>query len=614
MTFRSRPAPVILALVLTMAVGCAEERGLRRARQADDLRDYDVAVAEYAKLVREHPENRDAHLGLERAKLRAADAHLASGRRLLAVGKYESAALELQIASDLNPTNADAERDLRTARAAVRAQLAAPPEGKTTLETLLARTDELSATGFALPDVRLPAQIATGSQATGRQLYLAIARLARLSVIFDPAFTDAPAPATVLNDLSLPQALDAIARGTGTFYQVTGPSTITVVPDTPAKRREYLEEAERVFFVQNADLKETIEALRTVSDIRSISPISGVNAILVRDTPQRLQTAGRFLTAFDKARPELVVDVEILEVDRSRLMEYGLQIASPPATADAAQSPGISGSAVVDESGLTLQSLGSLTRANVLVSGVPALYYRLLKTDTSTRTLANPHLRMSDGLTATAAFGERIPTPNATIGAVATGGVNTVPITQYQYSDIGVNIAITPRVHANDEVSLGLDIGLSNVQGTGFGGLPTFGNRRVTTTLRLKDGETNILGGLIRDDERFVKDGIPGLSDVPGLDHLFTRNHKEATETDVVIMLTPHIVRVLNVSEQDLRPLTLSREGAGLLDALPSAPIAPVLPVVREPGAEAPAAVPAPVPPPAAPNPSGNPPAPVIAR
>src|SRR5205823_7397518 len=127
----------------------------------------------------------------------------------------------------------------------------------------------------------------------------------------------------------------------------------------------------------------------------------------------------------------------------------------------------------------------------------------------------------------------------------------------------GVNIGMTPRVHPNDEVTLALNIELTNVQGTGFGGLPTFGNRKVTTTLRLKDGETNILGGLIRDDERFVKDGIPGLADVPGLDHLFTKSHKEATETDVVVMLTPHILRVLALTEEDLRPLRLSREGVG---------------------------------------------------
>jgi general secretion pathway protein D len=572
---------ILLLSVCVVGSGCAAS-GLSRARQADALHDYDAAVAQYSKVLRDHPDNRDAQLGLQRAKLRASEAHLARGRRLFAVGRYADAALELQIASDLNPTNGDAERDLRAARLAVREQLAAPPEGRTALEALLARARGLPAEGHALPDMKLPGEVVTGAQATSRQIYLAIARLANLSVLFDQGFIDAPAPASLLSaDLTIEAALDAVARSTRTFYQVSGPGTITVVSDTPAKRREYTEESEQVFFVQNADLKETVDALRIVNDIRSISQISGINAILVRDTPERLEVAARMIDAFDKARAEIVVDVEILEVDRTKLMDYGLQIASPPASAGGVPI-GVSGIAAIDETGLTLENLGNLTRANVLLAGVPALYYRLLKTDTNTRTLANTNVRVSDGVTARTEFGERIPTPNATIGAIAAGGVGTVPITQYTYQNVGVNIAITPRVHPNDEVSLGLDIELSNVQGTGFGGLPTFGSRRVATTLRLKDAETNILAGLIREDERFVRDGMPGLSDVPGLSRLFTRNRREATETDVVIMLTPHIVRTLQLTEADLRPLKLPREGStgAFIDLPPSLPAPPI----RDPG------------------------------
>ena len=291
---------VVLGLALTGLAGCATSRGLTQARQADELRDYDTAVARYAKVVREHPANQDARLGLERSKVRASDAHLFRGRRLFQLGKYDDAVLELQIASDLNPGNGDADRDLRAARAAVRAKLAAPADGKTGLETLLSRTRDLAPSGFELPDARLANQIVTGSAATSRQVYLMVARMANLSVTFDPTFREVPAPVTLLNDMTVRQALDALARSTGTFYQVSGPNTITVIPDTPGKRREYTEEAERVFYVKNTDLKETMDALRVVSDIRSISQISSINAIVARDTPERLQVAGRFLEAFDK--------------------------------------------------------------------------------------------------------------------------------------------------------------------------------------------------------------------------------------------------------------------------------------------------------------------------
>ena len=142
---------------------------------------------------------------------------------------------------------------------------------------------------------------------------------------------------------------------------------------------------------------------------------------------------------------------------------------------------------------------------------MPALFYRLLKNDTHSRVLANPQLRTSEGLTAQARFGERVPVPSVTFAPIATGGVNQQPITSFTYEPIGVNIDLTPRLHHNDEVSLTVKIEVSNVSGTGFNDLPTFGNRSISTTIRLKDGETNMLAGLIRDDERRSLSGLAGL-------------------------------------------------------------------------------------------------------
>jgi general secretion pathway protein D len=542
-----------VALALT---GCAAN-ALRQAEHADDLQDYDLAVARYAKIVREHPENRDATEGLERAKLRASEAHFTRGRRLSSQGRYEDAVLELQLASELNPGNADAAHDLHEVRVALRAQVTRPEGGETSLESLLARTRDLAPSGYELPNTTLAARISTGQQATARTVFLTIARLANLSLTFDAQFVDVPAPVSLLSGMNVRQALDAVAAATNTFYQVTGPSTILIAPDTPAKRRAYTDEVVRQFTIQNVDVKETMDALRVVADARFISQITGTNTILVRDTPERMQVIGRFLSAFDKARPEIVVDVELLEVNRTRLREYGLQLASPG-------SPGIDGAADVNrEGGVTLQSLRNLSQADVLMTGVPALYYRLLKTDARTRTLANPHIRVTDGATATANWGQDVPVPRVTISPITQGGIDIQPQTQFDYRTIGVNIAITPRTHPNDDVSLALNIELSSLGAPGFDGLPTFGKRNVQTVIRLKDGETNILAGLIREDERTSRETVPGLGDIPVLGNLFGRNHREAEQTDVVIMLTPHIIRVLDLTEEDLRPLRLPREGAG---------------------------------------------------
>src|SRR5207344_2865865 len=153
-------------------------------------------------------------------------------------------------------------------------------------------------------------------------------------------------------------------------------------------------------------------------------------------------------------------------------------------------------------------------------------------------------LRTTDGAPAQAKFGEQVPVPVTTFAPIATGGTAQQPITSFQYENIGVNIDITPRTHHDDDVTLQLNIAVSSISGTGFGGLPTFGNREIKTVIRLRDGETNMLAGLIRDDERRSLDGIPGLSDLPLLGHLFSHSTRQTEQSDIVLTLTPHIVRV----------------------------------------------------------------------
>jgi general secretion pathway protein D len=391
-----------------------------------------------------------------------------------------------------------------------------------------------------------------GSAASSRAVFSAIARFAGLNIVFDPAFRDAPL-AIDLRDATLQDALTALTASTQTFYRVTAPRTITIIPDTLEKRREYEEAIVRVFHLSNADIKEVTDLLRIVIDVRQISPMTATNSIAIKDTPERIAAASRLIAAIDKARPEVVIDVELLEVDRTRLREWGLQVASP-------DSPGIAGAADVNRTGLTLQNLRNLTQADVFMSGIPGIYYRLLKNDINTRALANPQLRTSDGLPAQARFGERVPVPVTTFAPIATGGINQQPITSFVYENIGVNIDITPRLHHDDEVSLALKVSLSSISGEGFGGLPTFGNREINTTIRLKDGETNMLAGLIRDEDRTVLSGVPGLSDLPLVGRLFANERRQTQQTDIVLTLTPHIVRVLDVSESDLRPFKLGRD------------------------------------------------------
>jgi general secretion pathway protein D len=564
---RRRLPLVVWLLSAVFAGGCATTSSYHLGERAERAQDYDLAVVEYTKAVRARPDDRNAHLALDRARLRAAQDHFFRGRRLAATERYEDALIELQVASELNPTSAEVDAALRDVRLKVRAKLAAAREGKTELQSLIERTRALAPPGLDLPsDVKLPDSLMF-TNASSRMVFMALARFANLSVVFDPGFREAPITVDLRKN-SLEGALSSLTASTHTFYRVTAQRTITIVPDTPAKRREYEESVVRTFYLSNADVKEVIDLLRVVVDVRQISPITATNAISLKDTPERIAAAAQLISAIDKARPEVVIDVELLEVNRNKLAEYGMQFVSVGST-------GINGSVQLP-SNLTLETLTNLTQADVLLPGFPALAYRLLKTDLSTRILANPHIRTSDGLAGQARFGERVPVPSTVFAPLAAGGINQQPVTSFNYENIGVNIDITPRTHHDDELSLALKVSVTSQTGTGFGGLPTFGNREVNTTIRLKDGETNILAGLIRDDERTELSGTPGLSDLPLIGRLFAVHHKEATQTDIILTLTPHIVRVLDLSESDLRPFRLGRDsGSGGGAELPSIQLPP---------------------------------------
>jgi general secretion pathway protein D len=563
MSFTRTSLVFVLGVAVAALSGCAAAASQHRAVLAEQSQDYDLAVVEYTKLARANPADRNTLAGLQRVKLKAAQDHMTRARRLSGLDRYDEAAVEYQLAAELNPTDPQIDAALKDTRDKLRAKVSVTRGEKTELESLVARTRAMPAAGYDLPDdLKLPGSLVFGNGATSRAVFLTVGRFANVSVIFDSTFRDQSLSSVDLRNMTLCDALAALTASTHTFYRVTAPRTITIVPDTAAKRREYEEQVIQTFYLSNADVKETIDLLRVVADIRQISPITATNAISIKDTPERIAAAAKLISAIDKARPEVIIDTELLEVDRTKLKEYGLQIASPG-------SPGISGSADVNRTNFTLANLQNLTAADVFLSGIPGIYYRLLKTDTATRTLANPHLRVAEGLTATARFGDRVPVPVTTFAPIAAGGINTQPITSYNYENIGVNIDITPRLNFDDEITLGLKISLTSISGTGFGGLPTFGNREITTTIRLKDGETNMLAGLIRDEERTVLSGVPGLSDMPLIGHLFASNHKETDQTDVILTLTPHIVRVLDLSESDLRPFRLGREGgSGLSDAL----------------------------------------------
>jgi general secretion pathway protein D len=581
-----------IALGLLLAPGlwaCATSGAWKAGEQAERRQDYDRAVLEYSRALRLDPENATYRRGLERAKLRAAATHVTRARILAARGTHKEAMDEYRLARDLQPDSPALLLEIQKLEEL--RQKGAPHDS---VQDLKDRTRERMLPGLALgPEAREPLGL-TFRNASLRETYLALGKVASVNFVFDPQLVDQPITLD-LRDVPFEQALTAIASVGRTFHRVLDARVVQVIPDTAAKRREFEQQVVKTFFLSNADLKETIDLLRIVLGARRVAALAGANALTINDTPDKVAAADRIISVLDKVRAEVVVQVEIMEVNRSRLKEYGIEITSGIAGID-----GVAGLAFPDPTKtLTLRD-NPYERSNIVISQLPGVLYRLLQTDSSTRLLANPQLRSTEGQTAQARFGDQIPVPVTVFTPLAQGGVAQQPVTSFEYKNVGVNIDITPRVHHDGDVTLALKLEISSL-GSLFQNNPTFRSRTVNTVIRLKDGETNILAGLISDEERNSLTGLPGLASIPLLGRLFSRNSKQADETDIVMTLTPHVVRRAELNEEDLRSFSLGSETSPLLYEAPA--ITPILPSPRptEPPKVEPIRPPSPVP---APSPS----------
>ena len=552
----------LLLCLLLVSAGCRTSADFKAGEVAEKNGRFDEAVSYYTRAVKENPNNSNYRNNLKRAQLRAAEAHALKATRHKNAGDLDAAQRELQLALAMNPTDTNLVQDLAKIDVAIQEKNA---------RAALTNIDRLKEQARETPLGRL--ELAPGGEepagflfreASLRDVFLSLGKMAGVNMVFDGAFADQTI-SIELHDTSFEEALRSLCQVSQNFFYVQSENIVTIVPDTPAKRREYEKQIMKTFYLSSADVKETIDLLRIVLGARRVAPHTATNALTIVDTPEKVAAAERIITTIDKSRAEVIVHLELLEVNRTSLEEYGIQLRS-----------GIEGVegitvGVFPEQSTTLDG-SPYDSSNVSVSGLPGAVVQLLRMDGDTRILANPRLRAIDGQTATAQFGERVPIPITTFTPIAQGGIAQQPVTTFEYQNIGVNIEVTPRTHHNDEVSLQLRVQLDNISGTTLQGLPTFGNRFVETLLRLQDGETSLLAGLILTEERTSMTGLPGLASVPVLGRLFAANKDEARETDIVLILTPRVVRRANLTLDDLRSYIVEGGASGGLLYEPPVP------------------------------------------
>jgi general secretion pathway protein D len=375
-------------------------------------------------------------------------------------------------------------------------------------------------------------------------VYKMIGKLAGINVLVDPDFRP-PKINVELNDVTLREALDMVALQSKSFWQPESSNTIFVASDTPGKRKELQGNVMNTFYLRNisspSDLSDAATTLKGILDLSRIQPSPTQNALILRGTPDQMVLAEKLLGDIDKPKPEVIIDIAVMQVSRDRIRDLGTNL--PTST-----------SISVSPSQLSLNAVRNLDASNFLVN-VPGASLSWLMSDSATKILQNPEIRALDNEKATLKIGDRVPV--ATGSFAGTGnGVSPLVNTQFQYLDVGVNIDITPRIHSEHEVTLKMVLEISSVTGSqNIGGIsqPVIGQRRIEHETRLQDGEVNLVGGILEESETKSLSGWPGLMKVPILKYLFAQEDVDRRQNEIVFAITPHIVRAQELTDQNLR-------------------------------------------------------------
>jgi general secretion pathway protein D len=393
-------------------------------------------------------------------------------------------------------------------------------------------------------------------------IYRALGKAFGINVLFDPRLRDQEI-AIELKQVTAQDALEILMRASGHFYKVVDEHSIIIAADTPQNRRAYEDLMIQTFFLSNSEVRDVMTMLRSLVDSRKIAANERLNAIVLRDTADRVKVAEKLIEVNDKARAEVVIDVELMQINSSKLRELGMSLDPGNTLGFTLDGEQVGGDDDEDGGGgggtvIRLNELEFIDSSSWLVT-IPSFLVDFVKDNTDAHILAKPQLRISEGEKANLVIGDRVPIPVTSFNTSNTIGGNIVPLTSFQYTDVGITIEIQPRVHHNNEVTLEVGVEVSNISGN-IGDQPIIGTRNITTTIRLKDGETNFLAGLIRTDELQSDTGIPGLSDIPIIGRLFSRKSNQVQRTDIVLTLTPHIIRRADITAADLLPIWVGTE------------------------------------------------------
>jgi general secretion pathway protein D len=560
-----RPIGVILlalAVVWTAAAADKAKALYKKGRDAEERQNYEQAYDFYKKAYDLKPTDLAYRTSFERLRFLAGASHVHRGQLLRDAGQLDTALAEFKTASEIDPSSAIAKQEVDRTQQMMNAAKA-PPKAAPPQNFLEKRISEAGGPIELAPISNIPINLKITEDT--KVIYETVGKLAGINVLFDPDYTSRRIKIE-LNNVSLEEALQIIAVESKTFWRPVTPNTIFVATDNPAKRRDLEQSVVKTFYLSNlsqpTELQDIVNTMRQILEINRVQPLPTEGAIVVRGTPDQIALASKLVGDLDRAKPEVVVDVAIMQINTDKSKTLGI---SPPTSAtvqlqsnlnptSTTSSTGIVGgqTTVPTSTGTTtpgqisLNSFNNLNATDFAVTISQATATALFS-DSSTKLIQKPEIRAVDGQKASLKIGQRVPVATGSfqpgIGGV---GINPLVNTQFQYLDVGVNIDVTPHIHANGDVTLKITMEVSEVDGTSnIGGItqPIIGQRKIEHEVRLKEGEVNMLGGMMENSQTRAITGFPVLAQIPILRDLFGQTTTDNSQTETVFVLIPHVVR-----------------------------------------------------------------------
>jgi len=566
------PAAVALLVVFAILPAIADKAKTvyDKGTDAEARQNYEAAYEFYKQAYDLKPKDLRYRTSFERMRSKAALSIVHRALGLRDQGKMPEAVAEFQKALQIDPSLFIAQQEMKRTLQMMNDATNPPPQAAGPPSGLERKIKEAGGPVELAPISNTPITVKMSDKSD--IVFRTVGQLAGINVLFDPDYT--PRLIKVeLNGVTLEEALEITALESKTFWRPVTSNTIFVAQDNPAKRKELEQSVLKTFYLSNisqpTELQDVVNAIRAVLDVQRVQQLLSQNALVVRGTPDQIALAEKLVDDLDKARPEVIVDIAVLQVSKDRSRTLGL---SPPTSATVSLQSNINTTPTTTttgtttstsssgSTGLSLNTLGNLNATDFQVT-IPSANLSAVMGDSDTKMLQNPQVRALDNQKATLKIGERVPVATGSfqpgIGGV---GINPLVNTQFQYLDVGVNIDVTPHVHGDREVTLKISMEISSVVGqSSIGGIsqPIIGQKKVEHEIRLRDGESSLIGGILDDSQTRSLAGIPGLAQIPILRYLFGQVTQDHSEDETVFVITPHVVRGTMVSELNQRQIEI---------------------------------------------------------